>query len=72
MCLVPIREGLSVEVPPLLRLGPFGSSYDRPPDSTEQRYLDELLAAMRGPCEAEFSVFVGRRDARFDRPHTRQ
>ena len=26
MCLVPVREGLSVEVPPLLRLGPFGSS----------------------------------------------
>lgn len=27
-----------------------------PPDSTEQRYLDELLAAMRGPCEATFPV----------------
>ena len=26
----------------------------RPPDSTEQRYLDELLAAMRGPCKAKF------------------
>ena len=25
-----------------------------PPDSTEQRHLDELLAAMRGPCEATF------------------
>ena len=25
-----------------------------PPDPTEQRYLDELLAAMRGPCEATF------------------
>ncbi len=25
-----------------------------PPDSTEQRYLDELLAAMRGPCETTF------------------
>ena len=25
-----------------------------PPDSTEHRYLDELLAAMRGPCEATF------------------
>ena len=25
-----------------------------PPDPTEQRYLDELLAAMRGPCEAAF------------------
>ena len=28
-----------------------------PPDSTEQRYIDELLAAMRGPCEAKFSAF---------------
>lgn len=28
-----------------------------PPDSTEQRYLDELLAAMRGPCEATFPAF---------------
>lgn len=27
-----------------------------PPDSTEKRYLDELLAAMRGPCEATFPV----------------
>ena len=26
----------------------------KPPDSTEQTYLDELLAAMRGPCEATF------------------
>ncbi len=25
-----------------------------PPDPTEQKYLDELLAAMRGPCEATF------------------
>ncbi len=24
------------------------------PDATEQRYLDELLGAMRGPCEAQF------------------
>ncbi|MYJ18121.1 MAG: hypothetical protein F4106_08770, partial [Gemmatimonadetes bacterium] len=28
-----------------------------PPDSTEQRYLDELLAAMRGPCEATFPAY---------------
>ena len=26
----------------------------RPPDATERRYLDELLAAMRGRCEATF------------------
>ena len=26
----------------------------RPPSATEQRYLDELLTAMRGPCEATF------------------
>ena len=26
-----------------------------PPDPTEQRYIAELLAAMRGPCEAAFS-----------------
>lgn len=25
-----------------------------PPDATEQRYLDELLGAMRGPCETDF------------------
>jgi hypothetical protein len=25
-----------------------------PPDETEQRYLNELLGAMRGPCEAKF------------------
>jgi len=28
-----------------------------PPDSTEQRYLDELLAAMRGPCDGTFAAF---------------
>ena len=30
----------------------------RPPDSTERRYLDELLSAMRGPCEAKSFRFA--------------
>ena len=28
----------------------------KPPDTTEQRHLDELLTAMRGPCEAKCST----------------
>lgn len=38
-----------------------------PPDATEQRYLDELLSAMRGPCDAAFpaaSDFVSENFAR--------
>lgn len=30
-----------------------------PPDSTEQRYLDDLLAAMRGTCEVTFPASSG-------------
>ena len=30
-----------------------------PPDPTEQRYLDQLLAAMRGPCETAFPASPG-------------
>lgn len=30
----------------------------RPPDPTERRYLNELLSAMRGPCEAKFYRFA--------------
>ncbi len=37
------------------------------PDSTEQRYIDELLSAMRGPCEANFPSGQGVLSTEFER-----